>query len=354
MAPRPDPSDLHLLADVAVLEVGQGIALGYAGHLLATLGAAVTKVEPVDGDRLRRDGAEADHPGGGGLFRHLNGGKQALAVDLDHPEGAQLTRDLAARARVVLVDDGMGAVGASPFEPGEVPALVRLADFADDGPYRDRAASDLVLQASAGWVSPRGQAGVPPVQVGLRSHEYAAGTYVAVAALAAARAERRGDGPQVVHVDRMTAVFNTVAYDMLRRETLTSLGYTRRTHTAYIPGVLACADGEVAVNCLTGQHWLDLCSLVGEPEYADRYLEMRYDGEEMAAFHLTVDPWFGAMAVHDVVELCQAFRVPATPITTGATIASLPPYAERGFFREGASGATVPGPPFRVTAGPVR
>jgi len=209
--------------------------------------------------------------------------------------------------------------------------------------------SDLTVQALAGWVSPRGQAGVAPVQVGGHLHEYAAGTYVAALALAAVRARRAGGAPQLVHLDRMTTVFNTVAYDMLRRETLHALGYTRQTHTAYIPGILTCADGQVAVNCLTGQHWVDLCALVGAPDYEDRYLELRYDGTELAAFHAVVDPWFAAMSVDDVVELCQAFRVPASPIATGATVADLPPFAARSFHRRGPGGGIEPGLPFRIT-----
>lgn len=342
-----------MLDGLRVLCIGQGIAFGYAGRLLAGLGATVTKVEPPDGDFLRRHGLEDDEPGPSPLFQHLNGETRSLPIDVGHPDGRALVGELAANVSdsggPVLVDEGLGSLLSGPFDLDGLAVVLKLVDVADDGPLHGQPMSDLTVQALSGWVSPRGILGVPPVQVGGYLHEYAVGVYVAAAALAAVRWYRLKGTPQTVELDRMTTVFNTVAYDMLRRETLQSLGYTRQTHTAYIPGVLSCRDGQVAVNCLTGQHWMDLCALLGVPQFEDRYIELRYDGTEMANFRAAIDPWFAGNEVAEVIDLCQAFRIPASPITTGATAELLPPFAERDFFRSGTSGQLEPGLPFRVT-----
>ena len=350
------PSGGGPLAGVRVVEVGQDIAVPYAGRLLRLLGAEVQKLEPQEGDRLRRHAAGQSGAGIGGLFRYLNAGKASLAVDPSLPAGRRIIAELCTSADVVMVDEGLGAVpGLTADLTRAARTVVRLLDFDADGPYAGWQGSDLVLQAAAGWVSPRGQLDGDPVPVGGRLGEFAAGTYLAVAALTGWRSRADGD-PVRVAVDRMSAVFNTVAYDMLRRETLVEMGFTQTRYTAYIPGVMPCADGMVAVNCLTGQHWQDLCALLGVPEYEDRYVEMRYDRGDMEAFYTAVRPWFQETTVAEVVELCQAFRVPAAPITTGATAAELPPFQERGFLVQAPDGALHPGPPFRladVPAGPL-
>jgi len=44
------------LAELRVVEIGEGVAVATCGKLLADLGADVVKVEPPGGDRLRRLG----------------------------------------------------------------------------------------------------------------------------------------------------------------------------------------------------------------------------------------------------------------------------------------------------------
>lgn len=347
------------LAGIGVVELAQDVAVPYAGRLLRLLGAEVRKVEPPVGDRLRRHDPTGSGAGTGGLFRYLNTGKAGISLDPSAPTARRVVERLCADAQIVLVDEGLGAVPGLTAELAQgAGTVVRLLDFGPDGPYAGWHGSDLVLQAAAGWVSPRGQPDGDPVPVGGRLGEYAAGTYAAVAALTGWRSRHLDPGAAPVRtgVDRMSAIFNTVAYDMLRRETLIEMGFTQTRYTAYIPGVLTCVDGMVAVNCLTGQHWQDLCALLGVPEYEDRYVEMRYDRGDMDEFYAAVRPWFGATTVADVVEICQAFRVPAAPITTGATAAALPPFRERGFLVAAPDGAVHPGPPFRladVPAAPV-
>jgi len=67
------------LADVRVIECGEGVAAAFTTKLMALLGAQVIKVEPELGDRARRRGPffneEAD-PNNSGLFLYLNADKQ--------------------------------------------------------------------------------------------------------------------------------------------------------------------------------------------------------------------------------------------------------------------------------------
>src|SRR5204862_1154595 len=86
------------LAACRVLEAGEGIAVPYAGGLLAGLGAEVVKIErPGRGDRTRFAGPfpdDAPDPEASGLFHYLNAGKRSLALDLSTDGGQERLRRL--------------------------------------------------------------------------------------------------------------------------------------------------------------------------------------------------------------------------------------------------------------------
>jgi crotonobetainyl-CoA:carnitine CoA-transferase CaiB-like acyl-CoA transferase len=341
------------LDDLRVVEVCTGIGGAYAGRLLADLGAEVIKVEPPAGDPLRVD-AEGSAPPGA-LFDHLNAGKRGACLDVCDPAAADAVSALLAAADLVVVDAEAGL--AEKLVPVDIGtgrhgrALVVLSDFGGRGPYQGRPTTDLTLQALAGWVSPRGRADVLPVQVGLRAHQYVVGTQAAVAGLTALRSSRITGRRVTTTVSRMEAIFNTVAYDMLRHQTLVELGYKPRW-TAYIPGLRRCQDGWIAVNCLTGQHWQDMCALLDVMEYADSYTEMRFDGVRLAQFYERIDPWFAERQAQEALELFQAFRVPASPVGDGRTLPEFAQYRARNFFERSATGVLAPRSPLRLGGSP--
>src|SRR5579872_3933280 len=94
------------LQGYTVLELGDGIASGYCGRLLAGFGATVIKVEPPQGDRARRarvvPGAPLPDPNCAPLFLYLGMGKRSLVADLNDPDDAARVRELAQHADVVL------------------------------------------------------------------------------------------------------------------------------------------------------------------------------------------------------------------------------------------------------------
>jgi crotonobetainyl-CoA:carnitine CoA-transferase CaiB-like acyl-CoA transferase len=345
------PATPRALDGLRVVEVCTGIGGAYAGRLLADLGAEVTKVEPPGGDPLRTD-AEGASPSGT-LFDHLNAGKRGACLDIADPAAADAVTGLAAPAALVLVDaeaelpEALVPTDGGAGRYGR--ALVVLSDFGGRGPYQGRPTTDLTLQALAGWVSPRGRTDVVPVQVGLRAHQYVIGAQAAVAALTALRSSRVTGRRVTTTVSRMEAIFNTVAYDMLRHQTLLELGYKPRW-TAYIPGLRRCRNGWIAVNCLTGQHWQDMCAVLDLMEYAESYTQMRFDGARLAEFYERIDPWFAEREVQDILELFQAFRVPVSPVGDGGTLPEFVQYRAREFFGRSATGVLVPRSPLRLGA----
>ena len=120
-------------------------------------------------------------------------------------------------------------------------------------------------------------------------------------------------------------------------------------------GIVRAADGWLGINCLTGQHWLDVCAMLGLPEYGELQVAIMLGGPERGEFFEKAQPWLSEHTVGEIVELSQAMRIPASPVNDGATVLDCPQYLERGFFLD-AGGADWsfrrPGAPFRLSKTP--
>lgn len=341
------------LTGLHVVEIATQISGPYAAKLFVDLGAEVIKIEPPDGDPLRRWGPfPAGVPGEqGGLFEYLNAGKRGATVDLATFDGQATARELIAGAHILIENLPPGTLracglGAETLDPNLV--LVSISPFGQTGPWRDRIASALTMQAVSGWITARDPQR-PPVQAGARISEYIAGAYATLGALTALRVDGRG---RVVDVSEFESLLSTLPYPMLTSERMRSLGLPPNVRSTPMLGVVRASDGWVGINCLTGQHWLDVCAMLGLPEYGEHQIAIMLGGPERAEFFAAAAPLLAERTVADTVELCQAMRIPAAPVNDGATVLDCPQYAQRSFFVETA-GFRRPGAPFRLSKTPV-
>lgn len=350
------------LEELRVVEVAGEVAGPYCTKLLVDLGAHVTKIEPPSGDPMRSWGpfpGGSPDPDKSGLFEYLNAGKHGATVDFDSDAAA--AGALISQAHL-LVDGlrpgtldrwGLGKDALAALNPNLI--VVRISDFGQNGPLRDRDATPLTVQAVSGWVNAR-DPGRPPVQAGGRISEYVAGGYAALAALTALRSQRT-DVTGVVEVDVsvLESLLSTLPYPMLLAEKMKKLGMPSNTRSAPMMGIVAAADGWLGINCLTGQHWLDACAMLGLPEYGELQIEIMLGGPERGEFFEKAQPWLSERTVADIVELCQAMRIPAAPVNDGATVLECAQYRERDFFIEAGGDDWMfkrPGAPFRLTKSP--
>lgn len=351
------------LTGLHVVELATEISGPYVAKLFVDLGAEVTKIEASAGDPLRRWGPFPDgmaDPERGGLFHYLNAGKRGATLDLARPDDLAAARELIAGAHV-LVEDlapgtleawGLGIDALSGLNPNLV--LLHISAFGRRGPWRERPATPLTLQAASGWVSAR-DPGRPPVQVGDRIGEYVAGAYGALGALTALRLPPAGRVREV-DVSQLEALLSTLPYPMLMAQRMKMLGLPPNLRSAPMLGVVRAADGWVGINCLTGQHWLDVCAMLGLPEYGEHQIAIMMGGPERDEFFGKAEPLLARQTVAEIVELGQALRIPTSPVNDGATALDCPQYAARGFFvHAGGPGWSFrrPGPAFRFSKTPV-
>lgn len=145
----------HLpLAGIRVVELGQYTTAPLAGRHLATLGAEVIKVEPMEGDSARQWAPHRD--GMSYFFVISNAGKRAVGVDLRSDSGLEFFRNLLRSADVLIENMKPGSLARLGFSAQMLaelnPRLVytSIAGFGADSAYPERPAFDTVVQAMCG------------------------------------------------------------------------------------------------------------------------------------------------------------------------------------------------------------
>ncbi len=192
------------LEGVRVLDLSHALAGPFCSTMLADFGAEVIKLEPRGaGDIARAWGSPL--PGGEtAYFVSLHRNKKGIEVDLKAPAGKDLFFRLIEKCDVVLENYRVGALArlglgyeqARERNPGII--YCSVSGFGQDGPYRDRAALDLILQAESGMISTTGEPGSRGVRCGVSIADMTAGMYAAFGIMLALRVkERTGRGQSI-------------------------------------------------------------------------------------------------------------------------------------------------------------
>ena len=293
---------------------------------------------------------------------YLNSGKRGATLDLSRPGDMAAARELIAHAHLLVesfapgtLDGwGLGVDALQQLNPNLV--LLSISQFGQRGPLRDHKATPLTMQAASGWISARDPER-PPVQVGARIAEYVAGAYGALGALTALRLPPGGEVRQV-DVSQFEALISTLPYPMLMAQRAQLLGLPAN-RSGPLLGVVRAADGWAGVNCLTGQHWLDVCAMLGLPEFGEHQVSIMMGGPERAEFFGKAEPLLAEQTVAQIVELSQAMRIPAAPVNDGGDHAGFSAVRRSWVLRHGWQwrerpwSFQRPGPPFRFSKTPV-
>ena len=347
------------LRGLRVLEIASGIAGSYAGRLFADAGADVVKIEPAGGSPLRRSSSSAGPPpGSAALHRFLDASKRSLSGDLDRWADRRALLALAATADLII-EDGT-APGGLPagLDPREIASrnpracLVTLSPFGGAGPWCDRPASELTLQALCGSASARGHPGGAPIAAGGRLGEWLGGAYTALAGLAAHLATRRGACGQHVDVSLLDVMHLTMAPPQALQEQILGepLAFPRSVET---PSIHRARDGWVGFCTITAEQWLDFLVLIERADLRDDTALAHRDGRATRAEEIdaVVSAWTRRYSVAEILERADVLRVPAAPVGNGATVMELDHFRERGVFVEDPSGAFLrPRAPYAMSA----
>lgn len=346
---RPTPLD-----GLRVVEISDRIAGAYCGKLLVDAGAQVRKIEPPQGDWLRRYSATGGAvPDGTAspFFAYLNAGKRSMT----HPPDAQRFADELAGADVVVITAGRARAAALGVDPQRLLAaspraiVVTISDFGWTGPYADRAASEFTLQAWAGSPGFRGDPAGPPISIGGDLGEYMGGVYAAFGALAVRRRVERGGPGEHLDLSMLEALTAMQSSEWLHSQLLRVPPIRR---TLEVPSIEPAKDGYVGITMVTGQQWLDFVAMVECPQLEEieqlRFQIGRWAYRDLIREH--IGPWLAERTVGEIVELGQLFRLPIAALGNGATIREMEYVTRRGVFVANPAGFHQPRPPWLMSA----
>ena len=200
---------MRALDDITILDLSHALAGPFGSTMLADYGAEVIKIEtPGSGDMSRAWGPPF-YGDEAAYFVNLHRNKKSVAIDLKHPDGKALFMRLLDGADVVLENLRVGAVQRLGIDYPSVSArngrviYCSISGFGQDGPYRDRAALDLIVQAESGMISVTGPLGGPGVRAGVSIADITAGMFSAFAIVTALHARERTGRGQFVDVSML-------------------------------------------------------------------------------------------------------------------------------------------------------
>ena len=267
-----------LLSGYRVLAVSQFGAGPFGTLHLADLGAEVIKIEnPRAGGDVARTVPPYTIPGDSLYFQSLNRNKLSMTLDLKHPDGQRVFRDLVQVSDAVfsnLRGDQPEALGLT-YEQLKAtnPRIVccSLSGFGTTGPRRSEPAYDYLIQGMAGWMSLTGDPGTMPAKSGLSMVDFSAGAVAMVGLLAGLLdAQRTGQGcdVDVSLLDSAISMLNYVAIWTLNRE-YHPVRLADSAHASLVPAqVFQTQDGYLVVLCFKEKFWRALTTALEAPELA--------------------------------------------------------------------------------------
>jgi formyl-CoA transferase/CoA:oxalate CoA-transferase len=265
------------LDDITILDLTHALAGPFCSTMLADYGANVIKLEPPGaGDLARVWGAPVPGPDFS-YFVTIHRNKRSIVVDLKKPEGKALFFKLVEKADVVIENFRVGALKRLGLGYEEAKKHNRgiiycsVSGFGQDGPYRDRAALDLILQAESGMISVTGEAGGRGVRCGVSIADLAAGMNAAYGVMLAIRMrEKTGEGQ---HVDvsmmegQLALLCTTIGNYYANGELPKPQGTAYPVVVPYQTFQTKTRDLAIAI---AGQKlWKIMCPIIGAPELTD-------------------------------------------------------------------------------------
>lgn len=378
-------SETHLLWPCRVLDLTYTYA-HLAGRLLGDMGADVIKIEPPTGDPARHKGPFYHNLPG--LENSLewwafNYNKKGVTLALEHADGRELLGRLVSVSDVLiesfppgyLEDLGLGYQRLRERNPGII--VTSITPFGQEGPYRDFAASDLVLMGLGGYLFGSGDPDRPPVAFPVEQAFLHGASEGVVGTLIAYYARGRVGGGQHVDVSCQQGV-NAVGGGSPARWVRTGKVQQRPGQfqigihpTVALRIVYPCKDGFVAFRLRGGATGIAvnqaLVAWMREERMAEDWLDeicqdnwpfSAWGEEEIRGAEAAIGQFFLTHTKQELYEGSINRRVHLYAVSSFQDIAESPQLAAREYWRqidhpERGEGFQYPGPFARFSEAPL-
>lgn len=359
---------MKALENIKILDISEKLTVSLATMYLGAYGAEVTKIEkPGTGDRARswapvRDGSSI-------YFNYLNGGKKSMALDITTPEGAEILKKMLPMYDVICVDAEAGymeSLGLGYEDLKEIREDIIYAAYSyygQTGPYKNKVASSLTVQAKAVAMDMTGEVGAPPVHTAPSVSEHYSAAYLATGVvMALVDRNQRGIG-QMIDIALYDSIFSCIeaapaAYSTIG-EIQSRKGNSDPTCAPY--DTLPTADGFVALGVATCSQWMKFCAAM---DYDDLAEDERFsvDATRLANYDNILKPIlverFSTLSKFDIEKRCGSEGVPCCAVLDVAEITDNPNTILNGYmtvFENGRLGKlNYPSVPFMLSKTPAK
>lgn len=310
------------LAGVRIADFTRVLAGPFCTALLSDLGAEVIKIEPPHGDDYRAIGPMKN--GASALFTVMNRNKKSITLDLKHPDGLALARQIAEQVDVVVenfrpgVADklGIGYEALKALNPKLI--YVSVSGFGQNGPAAHRPAYDIVIQAMSGMMDATGFPDGPPTLIGEAISDVLSGLFASWGTLVALYSrERTGLG---THVD-VSMFDSTLAFaaTSVSRFLFTEQDAKRvgNRHPLSAPfGAYKARDGHFVLAILNNKLFHHFIEFIGHPEFIDdpRFIDDIARSANEPVLRNCIETWAAQFSVEEVCEMLETASIPVAPI----------------------------------------
>lgn len=284
----------------------------------ADWGADVVRVEqPGDGEDGFGPRAAAD-------FQNLHRNKRSLTLNLKHPRGIALLKQLVTGADVLVENYRPAVKTRLGIDYDTLAALnprliyASISGFGETGPYRDLAGFDQVAQGMGGLMWTTGLAGQGPVRAGTPVADLSAGLYAALGILIALQERSRSGRGQWVQTSLLAAMVAMMDFQAARYLVNGEVpGQAGNDHPTSMPtSVYPCADGYINIAASGNTIYARLCTALGAAsliEHAD-FATSALRARNRVALNEAIAALTRLQHTRDLIALLNAAGVPCGPI----------------------------------------
>jgi CoA:oxalate CoA-transferase len=331
------------LSNIRVLDLSLIMAGPYCTLVLGDLGAEVIKIERPGVGEGARGVPPHFFEGESAYFIAMNRNKQSMTVDLKTEKGKEIFYELAKRSDVVVDNFRPGVVKKLGVDFDVLnkinPKIIccSISGYGQTGPFNDRPAFDLIIQARGGVMSYTGEPGQMPVRMGAPMGDLTGGLFAAQGILAALyQRERTGRG-QRIDISLLDCQISLLTYRaqyyFVGNEIAKPIG---SGHTSLHPiRAFKTKTFDIVIDCNTENIFRELCDAIGKPEVAD---DPRFNSREnrltnKQELYAILEREFFKKTGEEWLELLDK-RIPIGPINTVDKALSDPQVLSRNMVAE--------------------
>lgn len=312
------------LEGILVVSLEQAIAAPFCTRQLADLGARVIKIErPGTGDFNRHHDQRVQ-----GLCSHFvwtNRSKESLALDLKQPSDLSALKKILHKADILVQNLAPGSTERMGLDYATLqphhPALIvcDISGYGSTGPYKDKKAYDLLIQAESGFLSVTGSPD-RPAKSGISIADIAAGTTAFNNILAAIiQRGQTGEGCRL-DVSMLESMAEWMSFPMYYAyEGAPTLPLAGAEHASIYPyGPFACRDGVVMLGMQNEREWGIFCTKVlCRPELLedDRFQSTSLRSQNRKDLKEMIEKVFSTSRADDVLDRLEANGVANARVT---------------------------------------